>query len=60
MQKSSVINQKKILLENTMPTKTVIFQRGEYMKPMGFWWVIFQRGEYTKPMGFGMFFFYCF
>ena len=41
------------------------FQRGEYTKPMGFWWVmfskggvhktdgfwwvIFQRGEYTKP-----------
>ena len=49
--------------------KTVIFQRGEYTKPMafdgdfskggvhktdGFWWVSFQRGEYTKPMGFGM------
>ena len=39
--------------------KSAIFQRGEYTKPMGLWWVIFQRGEYTKPMGFGMFF-YCF
>ena len=49
----------------------MIFERGEYTKPMtfdgwffkggvhktdGFWWVIFQRGEYTKPMAFGMFF----
>ena len=48
--------------------KTVIFQRGEYTKPMsfdgwffqrgeytktdGFWWVSFQRGEYTKPKSF--------
>ena len=45
----------------------VIFQRGEYTKPMGFnewffkggvhktnglWWVSFQRGEYTKLMAF--------
>ena len=37
--------------------KTVIFQRGEYTKPMGFWWVIFQRGEYTKPMSFDGWFF---
>ena len=51
----------------------VIFQRGEYTKPMGFdgwffkrggvhktdelWWMIFQRGEYTKPMGFDGWFF---
>ena len=48
----------------------MIFQRGEYMKPIAFdgwffkggvhktdgpWWVIFQRGEYTKPMAFNGF-----
>ena len=47
---------------NKHPPKTVIFQRGEYTKPMGFWWVSFQRGEYPKPMAFDGFwnFFYCF
>ena len=28
---------------NKRPPKTVIFQRGEYTKPMGFWWVIFSK-----------------
>ena len=34
---------------NKRPPKTVIFQRGEYTKPMGLGWVIFQRGEYATP-----------
>ena len=51
---------------NKRPPKTVMFQRGEYTKPMGCdgWffkggstqnrWVVmgdFSKGEYTKPMG---------
>ena len=28
------------------------FSKGGVHKTDGFWWVIFQRGEYTKPMGF--------
>ena len=35
----------------------VIFQRGEYTKPMAFDGQHFQRGEYTKPMGFDGWFF---
>ena len=27
------------------------FSKGGVHKTDGFWWVIFQRGEYTKPMG---------
>ena len=34
------------------PPKTVIFQRGEYTKPMGFDGWFFKGGEYTKPMAF--------
>ena len=44
-------------LRNKRPPKTVIFQRGEYMKPMGFDGWFFQRGEYMKPMGFYRWFF---
>ena len=33
------------------------FSKGGVHKTDGFWWVIFQRGEYTKPMGFGGWFF---
>ena len=32
------------------------FSKGGIHKTDEFWWVIFQRGEYTKPMDFGMFF----
>ena len=28
------------------------FSKGGVHKTDGFWWVIFQKGEYTKPMGF--------
>ena len=35
----------------------VIFQRGEYTKPMAFHEWFFQRGEYTKPMSFDEWFF---
>ena len=42
---------------NKCPPKRVIFQRGEYMKPMGFDGWFFQRGEYIKPMGFDGWFF---
>ena len=47
-----LIRQNKRPSRNKRPPKTVIFQRGEYTKPKGFWWVIFQRGEYTRPKGF--------
>ena len=57
------------LRESTLNRQALMghLQRGEYTKPMGFWWVIFiggstqnrwllmghlQRGEYTKPMAF--------
>ena len=33
------------------------FSKGGVHKTDGFWWVIFQRGEYTKPMGFNGWFF---
>ena len=38
------------------------FSKGGVHKTDGSWWVIFQRGEYTKPMGLDGFwnFFYCF
>ena len=32
------------------------FSKGGVHKTDGLWWVIFQRGEYIKPMGFEMFF----
>ena len=35
------------------PTKNNDFSKGGAHKIDEFWWVIFQRGEYTKPMGFG-------
>ena len=43
--------------ENKRPPKNSDFLKGGVHKTDGFWWVIFQRGEYTKPMGFGMFFY---
>ena len=51
------IFQNKPSPQNKRPPKTVIFQRGEYTKPMGFDAGFFQRGEYTKPMGFDGWFF---
>ena len=60
------------ICRNKPPPKTVIFQRGEYTKPMGFvrWffkgestqnrWILmgdFSKGEYTKPMAFDGWFF---
>ena len=42
--------------DKNSPPKTVIFQKGEYTKPMGFDGWFFQRGEYTKPMDFRTFF----
>ena len=33
------------------------FSKGGVHKTDGLWWVIFQRGEYTKPMGFDGWFF---
>ena len=33
------------------------FSKGGVHKTNGFWWVIFQRGEYTKPMAFDGWFF---
>ena len=36
---------------------TVNFSKGGVHKTDGLWWVIFQRGEYTKPMGFDGWFF---
>ena len=33
------------------------FSKGGVHKTDGFWWVLFQRGEYTKPMGFDGWFF---
>ena len=33
------------------------FSKGGVHKTDSFWWVIFQRGEYTKPMGFDGWFF---
>ena len=45
------------ICRNKRPPQTAIFQRGEYIKPMGFDGWFFQRGEYTKPMGFDGWFF---
>ena len=28
------------------------FSKGGVHKTDGFWWVLFQRGQYTKPMAF--------
>ena len=42
---------------NKRPPKTVVFQRGEYMKPMGFDGWFFKGGSTQKPMGFDGWFF---
>ena len=50
------------ICRNKRPPKTVIFQRGEYRKPMGFDGWFFKGGSTQNRwllMGFGMFF-YCF